>query len=87
VDWHESAIETSAAIRAGLARPESRPRPPDKGEKRETHVAEGDARAIDFVVEMVRYDEGNTLTARLERGELKGGDVAIAGRALGRSSN
>jgi aminoglycoside phosphotransferase family enzyme len=36
-------------------------------------VAERDARAIDFVVEMVRYDEGNTLTARLERGEHERG--------------
>ena len=32
---------------------------------------EDDPRAIDFVVEMRRYDEAQTLAARLERGELQ----------------
>ena len=33
-------------------------------------TAEDDPRAVEFVVEMRRYDEGDTLAARLERGEL-----------------
>ena len=33
-------------------------------------TADDDPRAVDFVVEMRRYDESHTLAARLERGEL-----------------
>ena len=45
---------------------------------------EDDARAIDFVVEMRRYDEAQTLAARLERGELHRKDVVEVGRVLAR---
>ncbi len=43
---------------------------------------EDDPRAIDFVVEMRRYDEAETLVARLERGELARRDVVEVGRVL-----
>jgi uncharacterized protein len=43
---------------------------------------EDDPRAIDFVVEMRRYDEARTLAARLERGELQRQDVVEIGRIL-----
>jgi len=42
------------------------------------------AHAVDYVVEMRRYDEIQTLAARLERGELGRGDVARVGRLLAR---
>ena len=45
---------------------------------------EDDPRAIDFVVEMRRYDEAQTLAARLERGELLRGDVVEVGGVLAR---
>lgn len=45
---------------------------------------EDDPRAVDFVVEMRRYDEAGTLTATLERGELQRGDVVEVGRVLAR---
>ena len=44
----------------------------------------GQPRAIDFVVEMRRYDEAQTLAARLERGELQRDDVVELGRRLAR---
>jgi aminoglycoside phosphotransferase family enzyme/predicted kinase len=41
---------------------------------------EDDPRAIDYLVEMRRYDEACTLAARLDRGEMRGEDVvAVAG--------
>ena len=40
---------------------------------------ENDPRAVDFVVEMRRYDEGQTLAARLERGELQRREVVEIG--------
>jgi uncharacterized protein len=43
---------------------------------------EDDPRAVDFVVEMRRYDEAQTLAARLERGELQRHDVIEVGRVL-----
>ena len=45
---------------------------------------EDDPRAVDFVVEMRRYDEAQTLAARLERGELQQQDVVELGRRLAR---
>lgn len=45
-------------------------------------IDEDDPRAIDFVVEMRRYDERDTLAARLERGELSRADVAAVGQKL-----
>ena len=45
-------------------------------------TGEDDADAVDFVVEMRRYDERDTLAARLERGELRRGQVAQVGRVL-----
>ena len=45
---------------------------------------EGDPRAVDWVVEMRRYDETQTLAARLERGELLPRDVIEVGRVLAR---
>ena len=47
-------------------------------------TAEDDPRAIDFVVEMRRYDESTSLAARLQRGELDGGQVAAVGAVLAR---
>ncbi len=43
---------------------------------------EDDPRAVDFVVEMRRYDERDTIAARLERGELRLDHVAEVGRLL-----
>ena len=45
---------------------------------------ETDPRAVDFVVEMRRYDEDQTLAAKLERGELYRRDVVEVGRLLAR---
>ncbi|HTU31695.1 MAG TPA: AAA family ATPase, partial [Solirubrobacteraceae bacterium] len=45
-------------------------------------TAEDDPRAVEFVVEMCRYDERDTLAALLERGELRAEDVAAVGRVL-----
>ena len=45
---------------------------------------EDDPRAIDFVVEMRRYDEAQTLAATLERGELQRWHVVEVGRVLAR---
>ncbi len=45
-------------------------------------TAEDDRDAVEFVVEMHRYDERDTLRARLARGELAGSEVAAVGRAL-----
>ena len=45
---------------------------------------EDDPRAVDFVVEMRRYDEARTLMATLGRGELQRGDVVEVGRVLAR---
>ena len=44
--------------------------------------AEDDQRAVDYLVEMRRYDESRTLAARLDRGELKRIEVAALGRKL-----
>lgn len=43
-----------------------------------------DPRAVDFVVEMRRYDERETLAARLERKELNEDQAGAVGRALAR---
>jgi uncharacterized protein len=45
---------------------------------------EDDPRAIDFVIEMRRYDEAQTLAAKLERGELHPHDAGAVGRLLAR---
>lgn len=45
-------------------------------------VDETDTRALDYVVEMRRYDEGRTLSAVLDRGELSGSDVEAVARVL-----
>lgn len=45
-------------------------------------IDEDDPGAIDFVVEMRRYDECDTLAARLGRGELGAAEVAVVGQAL-----
>ena len=47
-------------------------------------AAEDDPRAADYLVEMRRYDEDCTLAARLERGELKRGEVVALARVLAR---
>src|SRR6185312_13480954 len=43
---------------------------------------EGDRRALDYVVEMRRYDEARTLAAELGRREVRGPEIADVGRAL-----
>jgi aminoglycoside phosphotransferase family enzyme/predicted kinase len=43
---------------------------------------EEDPRAVDYLVEMRRYDERATLRARLECGELRRRDVSAVGRVL-----
>ena len=43
---------------------------------------EDDPRAVDYVVEMRRYDETQTVAAKLDRGELRGRDVVRLGRLL-----
>jgi aminoglycoside phosphotransferase family enzyme len=43
---------------------------------------ENDPRAVEFVVEMRRYDESRSLAARLERGELDRGHVGAVARVL-----
>ncbi len=45
-------------------------------------VADDDPRAVDYLVEMRRYPERDTLASRLERGELGPGQVATVGRVL-----
>jgi uncharacterized protein len=45
-------------------------------------AAEDDPRAVDYVVEMRRYDEGCTLAAKLGRGELRRDEVVALGRLL-----
>lgn len=45
-------------------------------------TAPDDARAVDFVVEMRRYEERDTLASRLQRGELRVVDVEAVARAL-----
>jgi len=45
-------------------------------------AAEDDPRAVDYVVEMRRYDEECTLAARLERGEVKQSQIVEVGRRL-----
>ena len=47
-------------------------------------VAEDDPRAVDYLVEMRRYDESETVAAKLERGELSLREAAAVGRALAR---
>jgi aminoglycoside phosphotransferase family enzyme len=47
-------------------------------------AAEDDPRAVDYVVEMRRYDDGATLAARLAAAELRDADVAATARALAR---
>jgi uncharacterized protein len=47
-------------------------------------AAEDDPRAVDYLVEMRRYDERRTLAAKLERGELRREEVAALGRMLAR---
>jgi aminoglycoside phosphotransferase family enzyme/predicted kinase len=45
---------------------------------------ERDPRAVDYVVEMRRYDERSTLAARLARGELRRADVVKVAKVLAR---
>ncbi len=45
-------------------------------------TGEDDPRAVDFVVEMLRYDEDRTLAATLERGVLRAADVVRVARTL-----
>ncbi|MGO9754870.1 MAG: AAA family ATPase [Solirubrobacteraceae bacterium] len=45
-------------------------------------AAEDDPRAVDYLVEMRRYDERCTLAAKLERGELKRGEIVGLARVL-----
>jgi aminoglycoside phosphotransferase family enzyme/predicted kinase len=45
-------------------------------------AAEDDPRAIDYVVEMRRYDEGSTLAAKLGRGELHRSQLVALARRL-----
>jgi uncharacterized protein len=45
-------------------------------------AAEDDPRAVDYVVEMRRYDERMTLARRLDRGELKAEQLRTVGRLL-----
>lgn len=47
-------------------------------------VEETDRHAIDYVVEMRRYDESRTMAAALERGELGSADVDAVARVLAR---
>lgn len=47
-------------------------------------TGDDDPRATDFVVEMRRYEESQTLAAKLERGELHPRDVAEVGCVLAR---
>ena len=47
-------------------------------------IAEDDPRAIDYLVEMRRYDERRTMATLLERGELDGSQVAAVGERLAR---
>ncbi|MGI8903409.1 MAG: AAA family ATPase [Solirubrobacteraceae bacterium] len=47
-------------------------------------TAEDDPRAVDFVVEMRRYDEGHTLASRLDRDELERQEVVAVARVLAR---
>ncbi|MGZ4305556.1 MAG: bifunctional aminoglycoside phosphotransferase/ATP-binding protein [Solirubrobacteraceae bacterium] len=49
-----------------------------------TLATEADPRAVDYVVEMRRYDERHTLAAKLECGELKRGEVVALARVLAR---
>jgi uncharacterized protein len=45
-------------------------------------AAEDDRRAVDYLVEMRRFNEQRTLAAKLERGELKRGEVVAVARVL-----
>jgi uncharacterized protein len=47
-------------------------------------TAPDDPRAVDFVVEMRRYEERSTLASRLERGELHGGQLDAVAALLAR---
>jgi aminoglycoside phosphotransferase family enzyme/predicted kinase len=47
-------------------------------------IGEDDPRAVDFLVEMRRYDERDTIASRLELGELARGHIAEVGRVLAR---
>ncbi len=47
-------------------------------------AAEDDPRAIDYLVEMRRYDEDCTLAAKLARGELGRGEIAAVAQLLAR---
>jgi aminoglycoside phosphotransferase family enzyme/predicted kinase len=47
-------------------------------------VADDDIRAVEFVVEMRRYEERDTLASRLSRGEVRTEQVKRVGRALAR---
>jgi aminoglycoside phosphotransferase family enzyme/predicted kinase len=47
-------------------------------------AGEDDPRAVDYMVEMRRYDERHTMTSRLERGELTSGEVGEVARLLAR---
>ncbi|HEY2160947.1 MAG TPA: hypothetical protein VGH24_06545, partial [Solirubrobacteraceae bacterium] len=47
-------------------------------------VDEADTRAIDYMVEMERFDESRTLAAALDRGECSRADVVAVARTLAR---
>ncbi|MGZ4287909.1 MAG: hypothetical protein ACXVHB_26385 [Solirubrobacteraceae bacterium] len=47
-------------------------------------AAKDDPRAVDYLVEMRCYDEERRLAAKLERGELRRGEVVRLGRMLAR---
>jgi aminoglycoside phosphotransferase family enzyme len=47
-------------------------------------AAEDDPRAVDYLVEMRRFDEQPTLAAKFDRGELKRGEVVALARVLAR---
>ena len=49
-----------------------------------TLAAEDDPRAVDYLVEMRRFDEQHTLAAKFDRGELKRGEVVALARVLAR---
>jgi len=55
-----------------------------KGEEGLVLAPEEDPRAVDYLVEMRRYDEDSTLAASLARGELRCAEMAVVGRVLAR---
>ena len=54
------------------------------GRERLLVAAENDPNAVDYLVEMRRYDEATTMASKLGRGELTHGEVRDVGRMLAR---